>query len=381
MFGGSTSSLLTLLNKINYEKYDVTLCLYEKGDLIDKVNKKVKIVYAKDKKINRIHMFLYSIYTFRLFILLFTVLFSKTKNKINHIRVGLTQIGAKYRAKKSKQVDTNYDYIIGYLEFWANEYASLQNKSTKKIFWIHSDYLKSNMNYLFDKKKFNNAYKIVFVADECVSNFNLLTNNKYINKTIKIENMFDINYIKSKSKETIDDYKFLEELTFVSPMRMEYYTKGLDRCILVAQELKNRHINFKWIFIGDGIDLKKFELEIKENNLENYVICLGKKQNPYKYMRRAQAIIMLSRYEGKPMVVREAQILERTCIVTNYSSANSQIENMKTGLICDNDDLFSKNQVVEYLLDNKLIKQIENNLKKIDFSNTQEIKKIDELLS
>ena len=98
-------------------------------------------------------------------------------------------------------------------------------------------------------------------------------------------------------------------------------------------------------------------------------------------MRHAQAIIMLSRYEGKPMVVREAQILEKTCIVTNYSSANSQIENMKTGLICDNDDLFSKNQVVEYLLDNKLIRQIENNLKKIDFSNTQEIKKIDKLLS
>lgn len=381
MFGGSTSSLLTLLNKIDYEKYDVTLCLYEKGNLIDNVNKQVKIIYVKKKKINRINMFLYSIFALKLFMLFFKVLFSKVKNKRNYIKVGLTQIGAKYRAKKSKQVDTNYDYIIGYLEFWANEYASLQNKFTKKIYWIHSDYLKSNMNYIFDKKKFDNAYKIVFVADECVNNFNLITNNKYINKTIKIENMFNSDCIRTNGKRNVNDYKFFEDLTFVSPMRMEYYTKGLDRCLLVAKELKKRNINFQWLFIGDGTDLNRFELELRENNLENYVICLGKKQNPYKYMSRARAIIMLSRYEGKPMVVREAQILGKACIVTNYSSANSQIKNMETGIICDNDDLFSVNQVIKYMLNDKLIKQIEYNLADYDFNNEQEIMKLDKILS
>ena len=346
--GGSTTSLLARLNEINYDEYDVDLAVYEnEGDLRQYVNPNVNIIEVKRKKINRMFMMLYSIFSLQIFFLLFDIIF--TKNKKRKFVVGKTQIAAKYRAKKSRCIKNHYDYGIGYLEFWANEYMYLQKNIDKKIYWIHSDYELSGMNLIFDKKKFKSAFRIVFVADKCVDNFNDLTDNYYIDKVIKIENSLDKKTIQLMSLENIDELCFLEtKYPIVSVMRMDSYTKGLDRCIEVAKIIKEKSKDIKWFFIGDGPDFEKFKLLITENDLGNILICLGKRINPYKYIKNSKLLIMLSRYEGKPMVIEEAKLLNTFCIVTEYSSARDQIEN--GGLILPNNDEYNSQLVAKAVI-------------------------------
>ena len=62
---------------------------------------------------------------------------------------------------------------------------------------------------------------------------------------------------------------------------------------------------------------------------------LGKKINPYPYIKMADIYVQPSRYEGKAVTVVEAQILGKPIIITNYATADSQIRKDIDGYICE----------------------------------------------
>ena len=78
------------------------------------------------------------------------------------------------------------------------------------------------------------------------------------------------------------------------------------------------------------LDMVEYEEELKEliaqNNLEDSFILLGKKTNPYPYMKACDLYVQPSRYEGKAVTVTEAKILGKPILITNYPTARSQIE-------------------------------------------------------
>ena len=67
--------------------------------------------------------------------------------------------------------------------------------------------------------------------------------------------------------------------------------------------------------------------------MEKNVIMLGKKSNPYPYICRCDLYVQPSRYEGKCVSVKEAQMLGKPVVITNYATANSQVENGVDGKI------------------------------------------------
>lgn len=50
--------------------------------------------------------------------------------------------------------------------------------------------------------------------------------------------------------------------------------------------------------------------------MQERVIILGKKDNPYPYMRACDLYVQPSRYEGKAVTVREAQLLGKPVVIT-----------------------------------------------------------------
>ena len=70
-----------------------------------------------------------------------------------------------------------------------------------------------------------------------------------------------------------------------------------------------------WI-IGDGPDREMYEKYTKELKLEKRVSFLGKKINPYPYMKQADYIILTSDYEGFPVTYLEAITLDKKIITT-----------------------------------------------------------------
>ena len=105
--------------------------------------------------------------------------------------------------------------------------------------------------------------------------------------------------------------------------------------------------------------------KIKESGMEDEVIILGKKANPYPYIKKCDIYIQPSRYEGKAVTVLEAQMLGKPVVITDFPSSDSQLEDGIDGVIVPLDDSGCADGIVEVIQDRELrIKLVENCQKK-----------------
>ena len=128
---------------------------------------------------------------------------------------------------------------------------------------------------------------------------------------------------------------------------------------------------FSWLPIEELIKEK-----IREEKMENHVILLGKKQNPYPYIKACDIYVQPSRYEGKSVAVREAQLIKKPVIITNYSTAKSQLENEIDGLIVPMENKDCADQMVEIIQDVEKLRKISEACSKRDYSNKREVQKL-----
>ena len=114
--------------------------------------------------------------------------------------------------------------------------------------------------------------------------------------------------------------------------------------------------------------------------MEDYVILLGKKENPYPYIKACDIYVQPSRYEGKSVTVREAQILCKPVIVTNYPTSGSQIRDGKDGIIVPMDNEGCARGIVKAMKNQELLKSIPQYLLSHDYGNENEVEKIYRIL-
>ena len=114
--------------------------------------------------------------------------------------------------------------------------------------------------------------------------------------------------------------------------------------------------------------------------MEDRVIILGKKSNPYPYIKKCDIYIQPSRYEGKAVTVLEAQILKKPVIITAFPSSNSQLENKVDGIIVPMDDEGCAKGIANVIRDKELRQQLIDNCAKRDYSNKTEVEKIYKLM-
>ncbi|MCK9455650.1 glycosyltransferase, partial [Sulfurimonas sp.] len=100
------------------------------------------------------------------------------------------------------------------------------------------------------------------------------------------------------SREEVDfrDEKF----TFITVGRVD---SGKNHKLLV-EAIKD--IDAKLYIVGDGELRSALEEQIRELNLKDKVVLLGRQSNPYKYLAKADCFVFSSLYEGFPNVLIEA---------------------------------------------------------------------------
>lgn len=360
--GGAEQSLVSLVNQLDTNKYDIDILLFEKkGELLEKISNKINILeadiitrsmilefryYFKDL-LKEKHFFIALV---RIFMLINSKIEDITKHKIC-FNWNIAKYFIKARQKK-------YDVAIGYLEGVTDAYVIDKVFSKKKIGWIHTDFSKAKRHFKAEGKYYGQFNKIAIISNECKKHF-LEYYPSLLNRTIIIENITDKQNILNKSKEELDETILWGKPVLVTVGRLEY-VKGIDLAIDTAAILRDRNIDFIWHVFGDGAMRNELEIKIKKLGLENMFFLDGITLNPYKYMSKADLIIQPSRNEGKSMVLDESKLLCKPIIVTNYPSAKDQIENEKTGIIVDiNSEKIAdgiERVLSDYSLRNKLIK-------------------------
>ena len=380
--GGAERSLIGLMESIDYTKYNIDLFLYrQEGEFLKFIPNKVNLLpqissYTNfDRPIK-------------------DVLFSK------NFRFGLKRLKAKIDIKKRGQenvwsslqyiyhnimpllpnLDKEYDLAINFLN--PAEILVEKVNAKKKIAWIHTDYTKIVPDKELDLKVYSNVDYIANVSKTCEEQF-LSIYNQLEDKCIVVENILSENFIKEQSQEKIMDKQFNdgdEETIKILSIGRYDGAKNFDNVPEICSNILKNGYKVKWYIIGFGTDENLIKEKIKEFNIQDNIILLGKKENPYPYIKGCDIYVQPSRYEGKSVAVREAQILNKPVVITNFETSKSQLIDGFDGIIVPMDNEGCAEGIYNLIKDKELQQRLIENTKITDYTNKQELEKIYALL-
>lgn len=382
--GGGERSLLSLLQLINYEKYDVDLMLFNQSGLFfDMIPEQVNIVsFGKDYEsfskplIESVRTFLFS---FKPVMALNRLLYSRTVNRKNIPELERDQRAWKYMKDIFADNRREYDAAIGYLEGKPNFYVADFVDAKVKIGYIHNDYSKLGLDSSADKKIFDKLDAIVTVSDECKKVLEK-TFPQFAKKFFVIENITSPKTLAKMSEEIPEEFTGKGNEKIIVTVGRISQQKGYDIAIDAAEILAKKGYNFKWFSIGKGELREEFEQKIKEKNLQNKFVLLGERANPYPYLANCDIYVQPSYFEGKSIAVDEAKILAKPIVATKFTTVYDQLADGETALLAEI-NAESVAEKIAQLFDNKnLAETLSGNLKKMKHGNEEEIEKFYELL-
>lgn len=384
--GGVERSLISMLNNFDYEDNEVDLMLYrQQGDFMKLLPNKHNLLdeipeyttYRKSIK---------EVFLEKEIILGITRLFANLNSKIIGKLKGMDEHGYyqmqlmwKYALPFLPKLDKKYDVAISYL--WPHYFVAEKVKAKTKIAWIHTDYSTIETDIKMDLKMWNKFDYIMAVSEECKNAF-LKKYPSLHNKVKVMENITSPDFIRRMSEEKVDDDISKDDSFKLLSVARLSHAKGIDNAVRALRILHDRGLtNIKWYVVGYGGDEAMIKELIEENNLKDSFILLGKKTNPYPYMRTCDIYVQPSRYEGKAVTVGEAQILGKPVIITNYTTAKSQVKDNIDGYICELSIEGIANGIEKIYRGKELREKLENNCKNADYSNSCELKKLYKLFN
>lgn len=379
--GGVERSLISMLNNFDYDQYTVDLMLYRhQGDLLNLVSNNVNLLdeipeyttfrksigeILKDKK--------FSIGISRLFSKINADLKGKVKG-IDEPGYYQMQLMWKFALPFLPKLDEEYDVAISYL--WPHYFVVNKVNAKKKIAWIHTDYSTVETNIRMDLKMWNKFDHIVAVSESCKNSF-LKKYSELTNKVVVIENITSPEFIRKMADEKVGN-PMVEDNRFkiVTVARLSH-AKGIDNAVKALNLLKEKgYQDLAWYVVGYGGEEEILRSMIKEYHLEDNFVLLGKKTNPYPYMKEADLYVQPSRYEGKAVTVLEAQILSKPVLITNYKTAKSQLNHGYDGYITALSVEGIAEGIEKLYRNESLIKKLINNCLETEYRNSFELEKL-----
>lgn len=191
-----------------------------------------------------------------------------------------------------------------------------------KYTWVHSEAIALKLDNF--KHLILEYDKIFCVSTRCVKIYKTHFPELHENRIMLFKNFIDIDDVLQKSKIGPVLPKKESQISILTVGRLSY-AKGYDIAIDVAKELSVKKFNFKWYFCGDGEEKESLIKKIEEYGLENHIVLLGYKDNPYGYMKTCDIYVQPSRYEGYAVTLVEANLLNCYIISTDVSGAKEEI--------------------------------------------------------
>lgn len=388
--GGAEISLIGLLQSIDYCNYEVDLFLYHRvGELIPFIPKDVNILDelpAYTKLETPLRETLLSKY--------WRIGLARLKTKLQYFVFSTGNICTDGNAYFQFLAD-NVTPILPSLNYLGNydlaiNFIGLMNivrdkvKAAKKVTWIHTDYTKISVNVRLELPVWRSFDYIVSISKDVTKTF-LTIFPSLKDKIIEIENILSPDFVQSRS-ELIPESEIEKEMPTISEslklLTIGRYSppKKLEEIPAICRGIIKSGVDVRWYIIGYGGSDDYIRREIEKEGMQNHVFLLGKKENPYPYIKACDWYIQPSRYEGKSVVVREAQMLNKPVIVTNYPTASSQIKDSVDGVIVPMAIPECVAQIAKILNNDSLRDSIVAYLQEHDYGNMSEVEKVYQLI-
>ena len=384
--GGAEISLIGLLQALDYSKYEVDLFIHRhQGELMQFIPKEVNLLpenpaYASIESpiIETLHK--------------------------GQLGVAWGRLKAKWRAKKyipkaplkpqysifqyiAQEVEPylpsldkygEYDLAISFLQ--PHNYVLSKVKAKKKACWIHTDYTKVEFDAAAELPVWSTYDHIVSISPDVTCSF-LQVFPSLKDKIVLIENILSLEFVRTRANEMDVSSEMPKRDRTVNVLSVGRFTdaKNYDNVPDICRRIREKGIDLYWYIIGYGNE-ELIRKKIQESGMEDHVIILGKRINPYPYIKACDIYAQPSRYEGKSVTVREAQMLYKPVVVTGYPTAKSQIQDGVDGVIVPMDNECCAQGIAEFISNQGLQHHIVDYLKTHDYGNNDEVEKIGFLL-
>ncbi len=370
VMGGVTKVLANLLNNLDSEKYNIDLLvLHYYKDMKLELPTNVKIIDGNkyfsyiDESLKRI---------------LKNKNLSSFFNKLKLVISLKTGKIKKIIDKSRKEIlNKKYDTEVAFCDGFSHIFVANGN-APNKIAWMHVDISVQNDSKRYYKLVKESLHKMDMCV--CVSDKVLEAYKEYydIDKIQTIHNIIDDEKIKSDADEDFDNIFSENKISLVSVGRVDAQ-KNYRRLVNVHKKLIDEGYNIQTFVIGDGIEKNELENLVKQNKNCDTFKFIGRKDNPFPYVKNANLFVLSSSYEGLPTVLYESIIVGTPCITTDVAGVHEILEE-KYGMVVDNNDN-ALYEGLKYLIENKeLLDKYRNNLQNYVFNNKDIIRKIEKIL-
>ncbi|MBN6889002.1 glycosyltransferase [Cytobacillus horneckiae] len=383
--GGVERSLIGLLNHIDYNEYEVDIMLFKhEGEflpllppssrLLNEVPQYTTFRYSIGQVLKK---GFYQIGLTRLAARSLSSIYGRIRNVSEPGYLNI-QFGWELSSAFLPKFEEEYDVAIGFL--WPHHFIGRKVKAKKRIGWIHTDYSNITLNRRIETKMWQRLDYIVAVSEECRNHF--LQNYPTFKKQTKvIENILSPDFIREQAliDKEIEINHSPEHTIIVTVGRLSH-AKGLDIAIHACKKLIDKGYQIRWYVIGYGSLESELKSIIHELQMEEHFFLLGKKLNPYPYISACDIYVQPSRYEGKAVTVREAQILGKPVVLSDFPTAKSQAVDGVDALIVPQHPEGIANGIEQLLGNEALSSQLISNTLARDYGNADEINKLYSLI-
>lgn len=362
--GGIETALVNLLNRLDYNRFDVTcLVLRDSLDVADRItpqcrlivsDRQHKVTFPKGYGCKRLYNIMeepQNAAKFRRFIW-------------SALRVVFRAAEARCYASyvKEQLKGEHFDTAVIYSDR-AAETAVRAVSADRFLMFYHHGAMRREYHDAYGYRK---ADKVIAVSPALAEKLRAYR-SKYADKIISVNNIIDIDGVREKGLD-IPTVKFSADcFNIVSCGRLSH-AKGMDIAVdACAKLVADGFTGFHWYIVGGGPEESALREQIMRLGLEDCVSLLGMQSNPYPYIRCADLYVQPSRFEAFGLTIREAQVLAVPVLSTRTDGSAELISDGETGLLCESDADSIAAAIIRLYNAPKLRESIQAELQNYDF--------------
>lgn len=378
--GGVERSLIGLLGVIDYTRYDVDLFIYRHtGELMLFIPKQVNLlkeipVYTTLTRpiIEIIKEGYFRIAAARLWAKHKASLFGKQHTDQENYAIFQYVADATTNALPTIN-NIEYDLAISFLT--PHNIVKEKVKAKKKIAWIHTDYSAIAIDIRQELRIWKSYDYIAAISENARLGF--LAKFPSLNtKIVLIENILSADAVKKQA--LLENVQLKGKIKLLTVGRF-CYPKALDNAVRICAKLVQMGLPVKWYAIGYG-DEQTIQRTVEACKMHEHFVILGKKTNPYPYIAACDIYVQPSRYEGKAVTVREAQILGKPVAITAFPTSASQLKDGIDGVIIPMDIDGAALGLKKFIENKEQQDYLQKNMAVTDYSNQSEVQVIYNLI-
>jgi glycosyltransferase involved in cell wall biosynthesis len=375
--GGVERSLVGLLDSIDYDQYEVDVFIQRHiGDLMPFINSKANLL-PEIPAYTTLTRSLTSILKEGWFLIALGRLLAKRKaRKRTNVEndAAIFQYVADKTTRFMPDINQNkYDLAISFLQ----PHNIVREKVTarKKIAWIHTDYSTVSVDTQAELPVWDSFDYIASISESSKEAF-CSSFPSLRHKIIVIENALSPDFVRSQAE--LETVKFDGKINLLSVGRYSR-PKAFDRAVEICATIVKLGLDLKWYVLGYGNE-EPIRKAIEKFKMKDHFILLGKKSNPYPFMKACDLYVQPSRYEGKAVAVREAQMLGKPVVITDFPTAKDQLKDGFDGIIVPMEIDAAAKEIFQLLQDSQRMSLLKKNCLANDYGNLKEVEKIYKLI-